>query len=666
MAHRRAARVESDVRVSIVSARNLSKSYGSQTLLADVSLTIEDGERVGLLGVNGAGKSTLLRVLAGLEPPDGGVLERARSARILYLPQEPKLDADATPRALVQEGLVEWHQATRRHAEISRALEATGGSEHESLVAEQATLAEAIEHLGGWARDHAAVEMLGHLGVRELDRAVGTMSGGERRRVALARLLVSEPSLAILDEPTNHLDTETIEWLEEYLAETFRGAVLMVTHDRYALDRVADRVFELEEGRLLEFSGGFAGYLEQKAELMAHRERVEQNRLNLLRREQAWLLRGAKARSTKQKARKDRAEALVAERAPRERGEVSLAGLDAGAPRMGKRILDISDVGLCVGNLRLIDSLSLHLVSGERVGIIGPNGAGKTSLLRLVAGELSPTTGEVVRGANTSVVYFDQNRSGLVDEWSVFDNVAGREGADRGAADVVRIGDTVLEMRSYLERFLFERIAQRQKVSSLSGGERARVALAKALRGGANLLLLDEPTNDLDVYTLGALEDLLTDWPGCALVVSHDRYFLDRVATSILAFEGGGKVVRYPGGYETYRSLKAEAEAAKQIENARDEPAPPRRPDPAPPSGDALRPLTFAERKELDQIMDEITELERAVEALEARLASPDLYANGPNDAREAQADYARAKDTLAARTARWEHLESRRDVKRR
>jgi ATP-binding cassette subfamily F protein uup len=652
--------------VSVVSARNLSKSYGSQTLLADVSLTIEDGERVGLLGVNGTGKSTLLRVLAGLEPPDGGVLERARSARILYLPQEPKLDPDATPRALVQEGLVEWHEATRRHAEISRALEATGGSEHESLVAEQATLAEAIERLGGWARDHAAVEMLGHLGVRELDRAVGTMSGGERRRVALARLLVSEPSLAILDEPTNHLDTEVIEWLEEYLAETFRGAVLMVTHDRYALDRVADRVFELEEGRLLEFSGGFAGYLAQKAELMAHRERVEQNRLNLLRREEAWLLRGAKARTTKQKARKDRAEALVAERAPRERGDVALTGLDAGVPRMGKRILDFSDVGLSIGDLRLIDSLSLHLVSGERVGIIGPNGAGKTSLLRLVAGELLPTRGEVVRGANTSVVYFDQNRSGLVDEWSVFDNVAGREGADRGAADVVRIGDTVLEMRSYLERFLFEGIAQRQKVSSLSGGERARVALAKALRGGANLLLLDEPTNDLDVYTLSALEDLLTGWPGCALVVSHDRYFLDRVATSILAFEGGGKVLRYPGGYDTYRSLKAEAEAAMQMESARDELAAPRRPEPAPPSDDAPRPLTFAERKELDQIMDEITELERAVEALEARLASPDLYAKGTNAAREAQAEYGRAKDTLAARTARWEHLESRRDVKRR
>jgi ATP-binding cassette subfamily F protein uup len=652
--------------VSIVSARNLSKSYGSQTLLSDVTLTIEDGERVGLLGMNGAGKSTLLRVLAGLEAPDGGVLERSRSARILYLSQEPVLDPTATPRSLVEEGLVEWHRATRRHAEISRTLEATPGAANEPLLSEQAALSDAIEGLGGWARDHAAVEMLARLGVRELDRAVGTMSGGERRRVALARLLVSEPTLAILDEPTNHLDTETIEWLEEYLAETLRGAVLMVTHDRYALDRVADRVFELEEGRLLEFSGGYAGYLEQKAELLAHRDRVEQNRLNLLRRESAWLLRGAKARTTKQKARKDRAEALVAAKAPRQRDQVTLSGLDSGAPRTGKRIIDFEDVGLVLGGGRLIQSLTLHLVSGERVGVIGPNGAGKTSLLRLVSEELAPTEGKVVRGSNTSLVYFDQTRSGLIDEWSVFDNVAGRQGADRGAADVVRIGDTILEMRSYLERFLFEGIKQRQKVSSLSGGERARVALAKALRGGANVLLLDEPTNDLDVYTLAALEDLLTGWPGAALVVSHDRYFLDRVATSILAFEGDGKVLHYPGGYETYRSLAAEAKAAAHAEAAESEPEAPRPAEPKPATDDGPRPLTFAERKELDQIMDAITELESAVQTLEARLASPTLYAEGPTLAREAQADYEKAKATLTERTARWEHLESRRDIKRR
>jgi ATP-binding cassette subfamily F protein uup len=644
--------------MSIVSARGVSKSYGSQTLLSDVSLTIEPGERIGLLGANGAGKSTLLRILAGSEQPDGGTVERARDARVLYLPQEPELDPRATPRSIVEGGLDEWHRATRRHADISRALETS--SESDALLEEQAALAEAIERLGGWARDHVATEMLARLGVKDLDREVGTMSGGERRRVALARLLVAEPTLAILDEPTNHLDTETIEWLEGYLADDFKGAVLMVTHDRYALDRVADRVFELEDGRTLEFAGGYAGYLVQKAELIEHRGRVEQNRMNLLRRERAWLLRGAKARTTKQKARRDRAEALLAVTAPRDAGTVDLGGLDSGAPRTGKTILDFEDVGLVIGGRRLVRGLTMHLVSGERVGILGPNGAGKTSLLKVASGELSVGEGKVTRGVNTNLVHFDQARSALIDDWSVFDNVAEREGADRGAADVVRIGDTILEMRTYLERFLFEGIKQRQKVGSLSGGERARVSLAKALRGGANLLLLDEPTNDLDVQTLGALEELLIGWPGCALVVSHDRYFLDRVATSTLVLEGDGAVARYPGGYESYRSLKEQAEAANKDSAPLAQSGVPRTAAAA-TKLDGPRPLTFAERKELDGILDEITALERAVEALEAGLANPALYSAGPDAARQARADYAKAKDDLAAHTARWEHLESRR-----
>jgi ATP-binding cassette subfamily F protein uup len=653
--------------MSVVSARSISKAYGVHTLLADVSLTIEPGERTGLLGANGAGKSTLLRILAGTETPDSGTLERARDARILYLPQEPELDPAATPRAIVEEGLFEWHRATRRHAEISRALETGAAAGTDALLTEQATLAEAIEHLGGWTRDRLATEMLARLKVKDPDREVGSMSGGERRRVALARLLVSEPTLAILDEPTNHLDIETIEWLEGYLADEFSGAVLMVTHDRYALDHVATRVFELEQGRILEFSGGYEGYLEQKAELVDHLGRVEQNRLNLLRRERAWLLRGAKARSTKQKARKDRAEALLAVSGPRDAGRVDLAGLDAGAPRTGKTILDFEGAGLSLGGKRLFRDLTLRLVGGERLGVLGPNGAGKTSLLNVASGEMQATEGKVTRGVNTTIVHFDQSRAALIDEWSVFDNVAEREGADRGAADVVRIGDTIMEMRSYLERFLFEGIKQRQKVGSLSGGERARVALAKALRGGANLLLLDEPTNDLDVHTLAALEELLVGWPGCALIVSHDRYFLDRVATGTLVFEGDGRVTRYPGGYETYRSLKAQADAARK--------APPPeaalvRPAPAPMTArsptEALRALSFAERKELDGILDEITSLETTVEALEKRLANPVLYASGPEEARRLQAEYETAKAGVTARTVRWEHLESRREVKRR
>jgi ATP-binding cassette subfamily F protein uup len=652
--------------VPVVSARGLSKTYGPQTLFEGIALTVRSGERVGLLGANGAGKSTLLRVLAGLETADTGVVERRRDTRILYLAQEPKLDAESTPRQIVERGMADWHAAKVRHTELTRMLESGEGGDHAALVDEQSVLAETIDHLGGWTRDHAAIEMLDHLGVHDVDRAVGTMSGGERRRVALAELLVAEPSLAILDEPTNHLDTETIEWLEGYLADTFAGAVLMVTHDRYVLDAIADRVLELENGKLTEFQGGYADYLVQKAELLQHAERVESNRLNLLRREQAWLLRGAKARSTKQKARRDRARALVDAKAPREAARASFEGLEIGGRRTGKTIVDLADVSLRIAGRELVHSLTLSLVAGERMGVIGPNGAGKTSLLKLVSGELDPTSGKIVRGVNTQIIYFDQSRSALRDDWSVFDNVAEREGADRGGADVVRIGERVLEMRTYLEQFLFEGSKQRQKVGALSGGERARVALAKALRHGANLLLLDEPTNDLDVPTLGALEELLESWPGCAIVVSHDRYFLDRVATSTLAFEGDGAVTRYPGGYQSYRSLCAEAEAQKAAASAAPPPSAPKM-APLKSTGPAagLKPLTFAEKKELDGILDQITAFEETIASLEAKLADPKLYAADPAEARRIRDEHTRTTGLVAERTGRWEALEARRNAKK-
>lgn len=644
----------------IVSARNLSKSYGPQALFTDISLTVRTRERVGLLGANGAGKSTLLRVLAGLEAADSGTIDRRRGARILYLAQEPVLEADATPRQLVEQGLSAWHAAIKRYMELAHLIE-NGLGVTQELLEEQSALGDTIERAGGWARDHVAIEMLQHLGITEIDRAVGTMSGGERRRVALAQLLVAEPSLAILDEPTNHLDTETIEWLEKYLAESFGGAVLMVTHDRYVLDAIADRVLELENGKIMEFQGGYADYLEQKAELVAHAERVEQNRLNLLRRERAWLLRGARARTTKQKARVQRARALLEQNGPREASRVNFAEMGASAQRLGKTVIDLEDVSIAIDSRPLVGSLTLRLVPGDRVGIIGPNGAGKTSLLRLMAGELEPASGKVLRGVNTSITYFDQTRAQLCDDWSVFDNVAGRKSADSSAADVVRIGDRVLEMRTYLEQFLFEGSKQRQKVGALSGGERARVALAKALRSGANLLLLDEPTNDLDVLTLSALEELLQGWPGCAMIVSHDRYFLDRVATSILVFEGDGVVTRYPGGYETYRSLRRQAEEQKKNATIIEDAKAPR--SKKPESGRTTfgpKPLSFSEKKELAGILDEITALEQKIADLENRLSDPALYAGDPGTAREVRDAHARELEALAQRTARWEELEAR------
>ncbi len=553
----------------VLTAHAVTKAYGLKPLFDKATFTIRRGEKVALLGPNGTGKSTLLRVLAGLEPLDSGSIDRRRDAAILYLPQEPELDPERSPREIAREGLASWHAATSRYEAVSRRI--GEGEASEELLAEQATLAEDVERLGGWSRDHEVDEILAHLGVRDVERPVGTMSGGEKRRVALARILVAKPALAIFDEPTNHLDADTIAWLEEYLVREFPGAVLLVTHDRYVLDKVATRVLDLENGQVAEYTkrndslGAFADYLEQKAERFAHAERVESNRQSFIRTEIEWLRRGPKARSTKQKARIQRAEAVIGAEGLRTRGEVELGGLEAGSSRLGGTILEILGVSLDLGGRRLIEDLTLRLVKGSRIGIVGPNGAGKTTLLRLVTGELTPTAGTIARGVQTKLAYFDQARTTLKDEWTVFDNVAEREGADRTGAGPVTIGDRVLELRAYLELFLFDGPALRRKVSALSGGERARVALALALKSGANVLLLDEPTNDLDIATLGALEDLIESWPGCVLVVSHDRFFLDRVATSILAFEGDGKVELYSGNWESYREQKLEdAKAAKQ------------------------------------------------------------------------------------------------------
>ena len=631
----------------VLTAQDLHKSFGPQHILRGVTLTIRTGERVGLVGTNGSGKSTLARILGGAEIPDTGSVARRRGADIAYLDQDPVFEPTLTPRMIVEGGLAAWSDAKARHDRVSHSL-AHGHGDLGALVDEQEQAAADVDRLGGWDMMHKVEAILGHVGVVRPDQPVGTLSGGERRRTALARILVARPALAILDEPSNHLDVETVEWLESYLIDEHPGALLLITHDRYLLDRVAERTLEIDQGIVYSYEGGYGAYLEAKAERLAHEARTEGNRQNFLRRELEWLRRQPKARSTKQKARIDRAEAAKGQLAPKLEKTAQLA---LETIRAGKTILELRKVTLGIGGLTLVKDLDFILTAGERVGVVGRNGTGKTTLLRAILGDLAPEKGEVVLGKNTKIAYFDQHRAQLEDDKSIFDNVADNNSR-------ISLGGELLEVRSYLERFLFDPHKQRQPVGSLSGGERARVALAKILSRGANLIILDEPTNDLDVATLSALEQMLVDFNGCAITVTHDRYFLNRVATSILAFQGDGEVVRYAGNFDDYRSQRSrsdDARAAREIERLA--------PAKAKAKETARTKLSFAEQKELDGLPALIEAGDKAVVAAESKLADPALYTTRGSDIPGLTAELTRTKAEAARLLARWEALEMKREA---
>ncbi|MGD0526795.1 MAG: ABC-F family ATP-binding cassette domain-containing protein [Polyangiaceae bacterium] len=608
-----------------LTAQHLRKAFGVQVVLEDATFTLARGEKVALIGANGAGKSTLAKILAGAEAPDGGTVAVRRGLTVKYLAQEPELDPHLSARDVVVA----------------------------AIVAHPADVDE------GRDRAHEALALLHRLGVDDVERPCGERSGGERRRIALAQLLVASPDVAILDEPTNHLDADTVSWLEGLLANDFPGAIVLVTHDRYFLDAIAQRIVELERGRLTSYPGGYGDYLDKKAELMAHEGRVEQNRQNILRREREWLSRGPKARSTKQKARIQRAGALEAQGSATAGRPGQVALVAAATSREGKTILELKDLALAPpveGATPLNAPFGLILSSGDRIGVVGPNGVGKTTLIRAILGEGRVASGQVVLGKNTRVAYLDQARANLDDDKSIFDDVRGE-----GGSTTVNLGlrdREQMDLRSYLELFLFDPSKQRQKVGSLSGGERARVALAKVLREGANLLLFDEPTNDLDLPTLGALEEMLTDFTGSVIVVTHDRAFLDGVATSILAFEPGpaggpARVTRYAGGWQDYVTQKqrAEAEAARPAR-----PATPSAPPPA--KGRPKGGLTYAERLELDGILERIDAAELAASRIETKLADPDLYATRGSEVAGLQQELNHAKAEAARLVGRWEELE--------
>jgi ABC transport system ATP-binding/permease protein len=658
--------------VPALSAQHLRKSFGPQVVLDDATFTLPRGEKIGLIGANGAGKSTLAKILAGVERPDGGTLSVRRGLTIRYLAQEPELDPRASARVVVEEALTAWTEATARHAAVTSKLAAgSHDATLHALLQQQAELDDTIMRLGGWERGHEALGFLDQLGVGDVDRPCGERSGGERRRIALAQLLVASPDIAILDEPTNHLDADTAAWLEEFLANDFAGAVVLVTHDRYFLDAIARRIVEIERGRLTSYTGGYSDYLTRKSELLAQEERVEQNRQNILRREREWLSRGPKARGTKQKARIQRAHELEA-RGPATAGrpgEVSLVG--AASPQQGKTIIELRGLAVAPAPDAPVLNVPLDLIvpAGERIGVVGPNGAGKTTLMRAILaavdearrGERTPpaphvAAGSIVVGKNTRTAYLDQARARLDDDKSIFDDVRGE-----GGGTVVNLGVRGMEsvdLRSYLELFLFDGHKQRQKVGSLSGGERARVALAKVLREGANLLMFDEPTNDLDLPTLAALEEMLMGFEGSVIVVTHDRAFLDRVATAILAFEpdpggsGPSRIVRYAGGYEDYVAQRADRRIPR--------PRPAEAPAPKKESKGVRTGLTHAERIELESIVDAVDAADKRVAEVLALLSDPLLYSQRGGEVAGLKARLAAAREEAARLADRWEVLEAK------
>ncbi len=593
----------------ILSIEAISKNYGIRPLFENVSLGLDSSDRIGVVGANGSGKTTLLRLIAGAENPDSGRIVFAEGVSVGYLPQNPPYEPGRSVLDTVFAASDARTKLLHDYELACREL-ASEGEEDRRLLNRVSELAHELEVSGAWEMETNARQVLSRLGIHDTTARMEALSGGQRKRVALAHALIENPDLLILDEPTNHLDAETITWLETYLGR-YRGALLLVTHDRYFLDRVTSRILEIDRKSVQSFAGNYAYYLEKKEEQELARAAEGQKREMLIKRELAWLRRGAKARTRKSKARIDRAEALMAQPKETARAELDIA---VSSSRIGKKILELHDITKSYGRRVLIDSFSYTLKPGDRIGVIGPNGAGKTTLLEIITGRTAADSGALEVGQTVRFGYYDQESRALNEAQRVIDYI--REVAER----VETADGKFITASQMLEKFLFTGAMQYATIAKLSGGERRRLYLLRVLMSAPNVLLLDEPTNDLDIQTMLTLEDYLDGFNGCLVVVSHDRYFLDRTVEHIFRFEGDGHVQQYPGNYSAFLEArqKEERESAAARPETKTRPAKPE----VVQSPTAKRKLSFKERAELEALEARIQEAGRRQAEIETELAA--------------------------------------------
>lgn len=621
-------------------------AFGHVALLDHVDFQLDEGERVGLIGRNGGGKSSLLKVLAAEAKLDDGIVWRQPTARICYVSQEPVLDANATVYDEVARGLGALYKLITDYHHLSHQL-GEPDADYEKLLEEMQPLQTALEAQNGWAvqaRIETAIDKL-ELNAEAL---IGSLSGGVRKRVALAQALVADPEVLILDEPTNHLDFASIEWLEGLLKD-FRGSVLLVTHDRKFLDNVSTRIVELDRGQLASFPGNFAAYQKIKERMLSDEAVVNAKFDKVLAQEEVWIRQGVKARRVRNEGRVLRLEKLRLERAARREkvGKVEM-NLDKG-DRSGKLVAELENVSKSFGTRKVINDFSCRIQRGDKIGLLGPNGAGKSTLLKIILGEQTPDSGTVNLGTKLSVAYFDQLREQLDDNATLADTIS-------QGSDFIEIGGQKKHVISYLGDFLFAPERARSPVKSLSGGERNRLLLARLFTRPANVLVLDEPTNDLDIETLELLEEMLAQYDGTLFLVSHDRAFLDNVVTQVIAFEGDGKLMEYVGGYEDWvrvKKFEANQKSAAPVQAklaTKAEPA----------KAKSSTKLSFKEQKELDEMPQRIEVLEREQEDIVAALGSGALYRDNPAHAKQLQQRASEIEEELLNLMTRWEALEGR------